>query len=406
MVGGAAAGGAMVAGGGAAVGGARALACGCGAEEGNPMLSYVGTGMGAYVQETSYQYVGAGAGEFDVVQPKRSNLWIFIGGGIGVLVLLVIVVLLLIPGPTTTTTPATLLYDCDAGLANSQAGWSISKKSWCCSQFTKGCAAPAKKCTLWGDPHIISFDQVGNDKNQALSFYGDGDFWIVKSSTINIQGRFEGTKYTEGLAATNQIVVGGPFLNGHKIEVGTHDSGIVTVDGQSVFQMFPSTYKAADGSFTVTYDAEGEVPDVVPEGNKKRIVHMALPLGVVVHVYQWSNYLDVEITMTAQPGQDGACGNYNGDQGDDTTQTIMKRIGARVRPSENLLSGTAMIEFTPQMKKMMAAECPAAQLTAAHAQCTTSLGDLATVSNLVDSCKFDTCFGMNVRARSHAKTYA
>jgi len=305
----------------------------------------------------------------------------------------------------TTTQPSTtvLPYDCNTGLANA-AAWSPAKKDYCCKTVQKGC--PQKKCTLWGDPHIISFDQIGEDKNQALSFYGDGDFWLVRSSTVSIQGRFEGTKFTEGLAATNQIVVGGSFLRGHKIEVGTRQSGIVTVDGQAVFASFPAApYRAADGSFTVAYDAQGEVPDVIPEGNEKRIVRMSLPLGITVNVYQWFNYIDVTITMAAQPSQDGVCGNFNGNHGDDTTETIMQRVGARVRPAENLLSGQANIEFTPQMQKMMAAECDPAKQAAAQAQCTASLGALASTVNLLDSCKFDHCFGMNVRARSHAKTY-
>merc|ERR1712190_302367 len=122
-------------------------------------------------------------------------------------------------------------------------------------------------------------------------------------------------------------------------------------------------------------------------------------------VYQWNNYLDVQVEMSPQPGQDGACGNFNGNHGDDTTQQIIRRIGARVRPSENLLSGRAMIEFTPQMQKMLAAECAAQTQTTAQAFCSTSLGVPAD-EIIVKSCMFDECFGMNVRARSHAKTYA
>jgi len=296
-------------------------------------------------------------------------------------------------------------YDCDAGLASS-ANWTPAKKNYCCTKFNKGCAQPAKKCTMWGDPHIIAFDQVNQIKEQALSFYGDGDFWLVKTPEISIQGRFEGTKYTVGLAATNQIVVGGAFLGNHKIEVGTQDSKILTVDGQPVFASFPAApYKAADGSFTVTYDAQGEVPDVVPEGNEKRIVKMTLPRGIQVNVYQWNNYIDATITMAPQPGQDGVCGNFNGNKADDTTQTIMQRVGARVQPSQSLLSGQAMIAYTPQMQAMYAAECPAATKTQAASHCTTYLGELVSVTNILNACKFDFCFGMNVRARSHAKTY-
>merc|ERR1712039_195219 len=245
-----------------------------------------------------------------------------------------------------------------------------------------------------------SFDQMDTDKNKAYSFYGDGDFWLVKSSTVSIQARFLGTKYTEGLAATNQIVVGGAFLHGHKIEVGTLDSGILTVDGRKVIAGFPGSYSGA--GFSVTYDGQGEVPDVIPEGNEKRIVHMDLPLGVKVTVYQWKNYMDVQIEMPKQPGQDGVCGNFNGDQGDDTTQTIMARVGARVHMSENMLSGTALIEWTPQMGKMLRTECDAPTRAAGRAKCATDLG--AATGKVVKACTFDYCFGMNVRARSHAKT--
>merc|ERR1712107_115853 len=149
--------------------------------------------------------------------------------------------------------------------------------------------------------------------------------------------------------------------------------------------------------------SQGDVADVIPEGNEKRIVHMELPLGVKVSVFQWDNYLDVQIEMSPQPGQDGVCGNFNGDHGDDTTQSIMKRIGARVRPGEGLLSGQAMIAFTPQMDKMMAAECPAPTLSAGQAKCASLLGAAPPLE--IKSCAFDMCFGMNVRARKHAKTY-
>lgn len=33
-----------------------------------------------------------------------------------------------------------LHYDCEAGLANAQEGWSVEKKAWCCHTFTRGCS--------------------------------------------------------------------------------------------------------------------------------------------------------------------------------------------------------------------------------------------------------------------------
>jgi hypothetical protein len=32
-----------------------------------------------------------------------------------------------------------LPYDCNAGLSNYKAGWSVDKKAWCCQHRGKGC---------------------------------------------------------------------------------------------------------------------------------------------------------------------------------------------------------------------------------------------------------------------------
>merc|ERR1719444_688671 len=132
---------------------------------------------------------------------------------------------------------------------------------------------------------------------------------------------------------------------------------------------------------------------------------MDLPLGVKVLVFQRGNYLDVQVSMTKEPEQDGVCGNFNGNHGDDSTQTIMTRIGARVRPEESMLSGKPAIEFTPQMDKMLAAECAAATRASGRETCARLLGGASAGEAEVKSCTFDMCFGMNVHARRHAKTY-
>merc|ERR1711972_1000951 len=44
--------------------------------------------------------------------------------------------------------PPSLPYDCAAGFANWQAGWSEPKKVWCCHHQGKGCASGAR---LWRD---------------------------------------------------------------------------------------------------------------------------------------------------------------------------------------------------------------------------------------------------------------
>merc|ERR1719221_1856143 len=62
----------------------------------------VGGGMGDYTQETTYKYVGMGAGEFSVLTVPRANYcWIFIPLG---LLLIPLLWLLLQPSTTIITT--------------------------------------------------------------------------------------------------------------------------------------------------------------------------------------------------------------------------------------------------------------------------------------------------------------
>merc|ERR1712226_392504 len=153
-------------------------------------------------------------------------------------------------------------------------------------------------CIIWGDPHFVTFDKA------RPSFYGEGETWIVKSDTVHIQGRFFGTKYTDGLAATNKIVVGGPSLRGHKIEVGSLRSGHPIVDGKPVLEHLNFSH-SVEGLFTLTYDAQGKLIDEKQASFGKHIVHMDLPHGVRVTVDRWINYIDLKIEMQQQPGQDG-----------------------------------------------------------------------------------------------------
>merc|ERR1719414_1538099 len=61
--------------------GEECTACGVGCGGGGPgsgAMSYVGTGHGEFVQETTYKYVGAG-GDFDTVRPRRDFTCIITG---------------------------------------------------------------------------------------------------------------------------------------------------------------------------------------------------------------------------------------------------------------------------------------------------------------------------------------
>merc|ERR1712087_1045271 len=67
---------------------------------------------------------------------------------------------------------------------------------------------PQGVCKVYGDPHVTTFD------GSHASFYSQGEYWIVKSSEVWIQGRYLPTPVTNGLSVMREIAIGGPFLNG------------------------------------------------------------------------------------------------------------------------------------------------------------------------------------------------
>jgi len=257
-----------------------------------------------------------------------------------------------------------------------------------------------KTCLFWGDPHLVTFDGA------RPSFYGDGEYWIVNSGPVQIQGRYMGTKYTYGLAATQKVVVAGTFLNGHKIEVEPVErayGGRILVDGQPVLAEF-GILKVCEGA-TITYDGQGELPDKAASLWTSRIVHMELPMGISFTVYRWGNYLDLKLEMTPVPGgQDGSCGNFNGDPADDTTAAILAR-GGRVADKDLLFSSRAVTAFTTEEAEMLRRNCPAEELVKGELACRKDLPQNAETVQ-VNACVFDFCFGMNEHALQTAKNYA
>mmetsp|Transcript_135486 Transcript_135486/g.432395 ORF Transcript_135486/g.432395 Transcript_135486/m.432395 type:complete len:457 (-) Transcript_135486:445-1815(-) len=342
-------------------------------------LMHVGRGGGDWVTETTYKYVGHGAGDLAVVVTQKRNYTACVG--LIAVIVLVGVAIALCPSPTPATTivkfarvfptPATSLPP-----------------------------PPRKKCMFWGDPHISTFDGA------RPSFYGDGEFWIVKHDEVQIQGRYMGTPFTLGLAATQKVVVGGPFLKGNTIEVEPVEhayGGHILVNGQPVLLEF-GTYQVGDVA-TIRYDGVGELPDRAASQWTSRIVHMDLPMGITFTVFRWGNYLDLKLEMTqVTGGQDGSCGNFNGDPADDTTTAILAR-GARVTDNDLLFSSRAVTAFTTEEAEMLRRHCPAEELVKGELACRKDLPQNAETVQ-VNACVFDFCFGMNEHALQTAKIYA
>jgi len=342
-----------------------------GEQVGTGAMAVVGYGAGDWVTETTYKFVGGGRGDLSIVTPTKRNFMPCLA--LVALLVLGVVGVLLVATPAPTTTMKAVVDP----------------------------QPQAKECVFWGDPHVVTFD------GGRPSFYGDGEYWIVRNDLVKIQGRFMGTKYTFGLAATQKVAVGGPFIGNHVIEVEPMEKefgGSILVDGEPVLAQY-GTYSVG-GVATLTYDGVGELPDMAASQWTKNIVHMYLPQGVSLTVYRWGNYLDLRIKMPPlRGGQDGSCGNFNGDPADDTTQAIFERVGVRVGQGEMLFKNRATIVFTPEMEDMLRTNCPAQDLLASREHCQKELPQEASTIQM-NSCLFDWCFGMNEHALRTAKTYA
>jgi len=348
-------------------------------------MTYVGAGRGDYLVTTSYKFVGNGAGELAFVS-RVKPLWSRILGGLFALVALgAAIALLSAPKDTSTTSveesvgPAPIV------------------------QVGEGRLQDFGECTFWGDPHFKTFDGA------RPSFYGEGELYIVKSDEVQIQGRYEGTKYTMGLAATNKIVVGGSFINYHVLEVGCMESGDITFDGEPILTSFPSEYKLLDvPDAEIFYNTDGELVDKATEMfDERRIVHMNLPLGVRLTVLRWSNYVDFRLRMPPQPEQDGGCGNFNHDPSDDTTQDIFKRDGARVKDTDLLFRSRVQVRVGDTELQLLNI-CPEERMQEAKEECVQELSSIKGAAQdevQLKSCYLDVCFGMNEHALQMAKKY-
>merc|ERR1712151_606437 len=158
-----------------------------------------------------------------------------------------------------------------------------------------------------------------------------------------------------------------------------------------ILASFPSTWNFHQ--ITAKYDSVGSTMQDGREGKQLHIVHLTLPLSVNVQINRWmeaseGNYINAKITMPSQPGQDGHCGNFNGNQADDDRLQIRARIGTTGVAQGDLLFP---IQKTPigQSNRPDINNCPRPKLESSKETCKKKEGKF--IPSM--ACLIDVCFG-------------
>lgn len=209
-------------------------------------------------------------------------------------------------------------------------------------------------CEVYGDPHISGFDNLEDAGPSTLmrsislaswqatthsrgttfdgrpmnvNAYEDGLVWLVRSSDIQIQGRFiYSAEFTPDRSALGALAVGGSFMNGSALIVEPLD-GHVTWDGRSLDGGTNTVgrLESVIGPVRILWQAL-EVPS---EGAGMAPMRMDahLPRSLVLNVVRFDRHLDVKITMPRVSGAiEGYCGNYNGNDMDDGELNLNSRM--------------------------------------------------------------------------------
>jgi len=195
-------------------------------------------------------------------------------------------------------------------------------------------------CTVWGDPHITVFDNQVNTlglhhlsllQNELELLPSDvpsfkaGDCWLVRSEPVQIQGRYN-TVDTSNFKKPflRALAIGGPFLKGNTLVIGTHST---FWNQQEILPEMNTTFDVRNmisAKFTQTLLVQD--PSRLSPG-----ITLKLPLDVSLIVNRHKRGLGIAITMPRiQSGQDGQCGNFNGERVDDTAELIGNRMGPEI----------------------------------------------------------------------------
>jgi hypothetical protein len=191
------------------------------------------------------------------------------------------------------------------------------------------------KCALLGDPHLVTFDRPFGE---PVDVYSTGDYRLIDSSVLQVDGRFDFTKRfptassCKGIALTGSIVQGGVLVavytgpddwqagykvwwNGKRILADYPSEFSDDVLSARFTDMDPSDYHT-DARHTIG-GTSGTLPSFSFEFTQFRMsIYMLLGpdnVNLVIEMERLSVSLD------------GACGNFNCDESDDSVGKLNQR---------------------------------------------------------------------------------
>lgn len=208
-------------------------------------------------------------------------------------------------------------------------------------------------CRISGKPNITSFD--GKTRNKYLTAGHSktgGDTWIVKNAQVHIQGRY--TMMKQGNESYLRLIaVGGPFLESD----GTNNTLLISADGKKCYWNSKKILNHHGTTFqnalvSGKYNQESVDVDHPEEHVNVHSLDFKLPRGIKLLVNRAQHGLEMRLTMPrAEDGQDGECGNFNGNKTDDTVALIKNRINVKIESDEMLLASAKIAKKGGKLQK-------------------------------------------------------
>jgi len=187
--------------------------------------------------------------------------------------------------------------------------------------------------SLISSTDVINHDSVLHE-GAKLQDYGKGDMWLVDSAAVSIQARYlPDDEAREESLYVRAIAVGGPFLHGNTLIVGPLNAAVMW-NGMAILASQESTFEVA-GLIRATRHLNSSLVENLSVTNPG--VDATFPMGVHLILNRQEKHINVNIQMPPLAGgQEGLCGNYNGNANDDTLQLILQNRQPKVSAMDSL----------------------------------------------------------------------